>query len=68
MEQEDISGNDYYFFAEHSAGLIFGQSNDSYESIVERYPNVTIKRGKHVPDGLINHIMNDLMINAIKPI
>ena len=64
----NIAGNDYYFFVEHPSGLIFGQSNDTYESIVERYPNSLIKRGKHVSEQMISYIMNDLMINAKKPI
>lgn len=61
-----ISGNDYYFFANHPAGTIYGQSNDSYDSIVQRYSEVIIKRGKHVPDSMINEI-NNLMINSTKP-
>jgi hypothetical protein len=62
-----ISGNDYYFFSEHPSGLIFGQTNDSYESIVERYPNAIIKRGKHTSEEMI-HYINNLMITASKPI
>lgn len=61
-----ISGNDYYFFAYHPAGTIYGQSNDSYDSILQRYNEVIIKRGRHVPESMINNI-NNLMINSNKP-
>lgn len=62
-----ISGNDHYFFANHPAGTIFGQSNDSIQSILDRYPGVIIKLGKHIPDGLMQEI-NTLMINATIPV
>lgn len=59
-----ISGNDFYFFDLHEAGLIVGQSNDF--DIKERYPNSIIKRGKHIPDILMKHI-NNLMQEAKIP-
>ena len=62
-----ISGSDHYFFSNHEGGTIFGQSNDSYQSILDRYPGVVIKLGKHVPDGLMNQIDN-MMINSINPL
>lgn len=61
-----MSGNDYYFFANHEGGTIYGQSNDTYDSILQRYSEVIIKRGKHVPDSMINDIITT-MHNAIKP-
>lgn len=61
-----ITGNDHYFFASHPAGTIYGQSNDSYDSILQRYSEVIIKKGKHVPESMINDI-NNLMINSDKP-
>lgn len=62
-----ISGNDYYFFANHTAGTIYGQTNDSYQSILDRYGEVIIKLGKHVPDGMMKDI-NDLMLNSRNPL
>ena len=62
-----ISGSDYYFFANHAAGTIFGQSNESYQSILDRYGEVIIKLGKHVPDGMMQQI-NSLMINSTNPL
>lgn len=62
-----MSGNDYYFFAEHPSGLIFGQSNDSYDSIVQRYPTAIIKRGKHTSDQMI-HLIENTMINSQNPL
>lgn len=60
-----ISGADYYFFQEHPKGLIFGQSNDL--DIKERYPEAMIKRGKHIPDGLMKQV-NELMTNSKNPL
>ena len=62
-----ISGNDWYFFEEHPNGIIFGQSDDSYDSIVERYPNAIIKQGKHCPDGVMESI-NTAMIESTNPL
>lgn len=62
-----ISGNDYYFFMDTPEGLLFGQSNDSIESIIDRYPSATIKRGKHIADREINRISN-LMTESVNPI
>lgn len=62
-----IAGNDYYFFVNHQGGLIFGQSNDTYESIVQRYPNALIKRGKHTAEEIIHNIMTNLIINVQMP-
>lgn len=62
-----MSGNDYYFFAHHPSGTIYGHSNDSYSDIESRYTEVTIKRGKHTTDEMMNEI-NDLMINSVSPI
>lgn len=60
-----ISGNDFYFLQEHPVGLIVGQSNDS--DIKVRYPNASIKRGKHCPDIMMRQI-NELMNNSTKPL
>ena len=62
-----MSGNDHYFFATHPSGTIYGHSNDSYTDIESRYDEVTIKRGKHTTDKMINDI-NDMMINSTSPI
>jgi hypothetical protein len=62
-----ISGNDYYFFALHPSGTIFGQSNDTYEDIVARYPEVIICRGKHTTDQMMIDI-NNLMNNSTNPL
>lgn len=62
-----ISGNDFYFFCQHEAGIIFGQSNDTLRDIKKRYPKAMIKRGRHVPDIMIKQI-NDLMITAKNPL
>jgi hypothetical protein len=56
-----LSGNDHYFFANQGDGVIFGQSNDSYQSILDRYPGVVIKLGKHVPDGVMHQIDQMMM-------
>ena len=61
-----ISGNDYYFFVDSPSGLIFGQSNDSYQSIIDRYPNVVIKRGRHTSEQMSQDI-NTLMVNSTNP-
>lgn len=62
-----ISGNDYYFFAAHPSGTIFGQTNDAYQDIVDRYPEVIIKRGKHTTDDIMIQI-NQLMNSAPNPL
>lgn len=62
-----ISGSDYYFFEDRPGGIIYGQSNDPIDEIRLRYPNAIIKRGKHVPDGLMAHI-NNLMLNSTIPL
>lgn len=62
-----ISGNDYYFFAYHPSGTIFGQTNDSYEDITLRYENVIIKRGKHTTDEIMIQI-NNLVNNSNNPL
>jgi hypothetical protein len=62
-----ILGNDFYFFASHPSGTIYGHSNDAYTDIESRYNEVTIKRGKHTTDELINEI-SSLMKNSICPL
>jgi hypothetical protein len=63
-----ISGHDFYFFAEHPSGTIFGGSgySDTPESITNRYDSVSIKSGKHTTDGIMIEI-NDLMISSVSP-
>jgi hypothetical protein len=61
-----MSGNDFYFFANHPLGTIYGHSNDTYADIEQRYPGVSIKRGKHVPDGIMEQI-NQLMVDSVAP-
>lgn len=62
-----ISGNDYYFFASHPSGTIYGQTNDSYNDIVARYPEVIITRGKYTTEEIMIQI-NDLMNNSTNPL
>jgi hypothetical protein len=62
-----ISGSDYYFFASHPSGTIYGHSNDSYADIESRYEEVTIKRGKHTTDEIMEEI-DALMRDATSPI
>ena len=62
-----ISGNDYYFFYEHPSGIIFGQTDDSEQSILSRYPDAVIKRGKYTTEGIMNTISNS-MVNASNPL
>lgn len=49
-----MNGHDFYFFCTHPSGLIFGATNN--ENDISRYENAFVKRGKHIPDGMMNQI------------
>jgi len=62
-----ISGNDYYFFYEHPTGIIYGQTNDTPETINSRYPGALIKKGRYTTESIINTI-NNTMMNSTNPL
>lgn len=62
-----ISGNDYYFFYQFDDEVIFGQTNDLPEKILERYPTAIIKRGKYTTERILNEIHTE-MINSTDPL
>lgn len=71
-----VSGSDVYWFVEHAAGLIVGQSGNGtltdaevraeMTAVAERFPGAKIVRGKIVPDALMEKI-NALMQVAKPP-
>lgn len=62
-----ISGNDFYFFASHPTGTIYGQTNDGSTDIISRYPEVIIKKGKYTTDEMMIQI-NEMMNNSSNPL
>lgn len=61
-----VSGNDYYFFYQFGDEVIFGQTNDLPDKIIERYPNAVIKKGKYTTESILDKI-NKEMINSKDP-
>lgn len=60
-----ISGYDFYFFACHPEGTIFGQTNN--EKDLDQYEFKIIKKGKHTTDGLMKQI-SDAMFESENPL